>query len=149
MTTGEIEAFSLSVGGAESTIGWPGALAAVDTKLYIADPGNDQVLVVDQDTGEVVSAHALRDDAGDQVTPWALTAHDGTIYVSDALDGRIYALTGNVSEPIDLGDQEVDMLDVRPAALAVMGDDLLVTDGASPQIFSISLETGEVTNLVG
>ena len=149
LTTGEIEAFSLSVGGAESTIGWPGALAAVDTKLYIADPGNDQVLVVDQDTGEVVSAHALRDDAGDQVTPWALTAHDGTIYVSDALDGRIYALTGNVSEPIDLGDQEVDMLDVRPAALAVMGDDLLVTDGASPQIFSISLETGEVTNLVG
>lgn len=149
LTTGEIEAFSLSVGGAESMIGWPGALAAVDTKLYLADPGNDQVLVVDQDTGEVVSAHSLRDDAGDQVTPWALTAHNGTIYVSDALDGRIYALTGNVSEPIYLGDQEVDMLDVRPAALAVMGDDLLVTDGASQQIFSISLETGEVTNLVG
>ena len=142
-----------------------------DGLLYFVEGQGHQVGVVDLDAGELtVLAGIQAIDAGfnegevpveeaefDTLAGIAV-ADDGTIYVSDAAQGTIRAITtsdtvrtvaGADEEGFPISDEADPNRMVYPQKLVIHGGTLYVADSGRHRIASVDVSTGELTNAIG
>ncbi|MBI3961888.1 MAG: hypothetical protein HY335_03970 [Deinococcus sp.] len=111
----------------------PAALAlGPGGKLYVAAPGTDELLIVDQTTGNVDSTLALPDD-----DPLAVTADATRVFVATAgpvgsgTSGKLLVITGAPAAPVIADTVDLPAHISGPGALLFIGGNKLLTTVSS------------------
>ena len=114
--------------------------------LFIADAGNERVLVVDPATWTIV------DVWGDGLLrePWAIAGDDdGAIYVADRGTGRVHKFARS-GDPVASFESNVydSGLVTEPAGVAVSGDTIFILDRASRTVVACDRDGNGATVVV-
>ncbi|HZO62961.1 MAG TPA: BTAD domain-containing putative transcriptional regulator, partial [Gaiellaceae bacterium] len=173
-----LETRSRAVAGADELPGLPAALAATRAAVWIADPGNRQVLRADPATGGIVDRIALDGQ------PNGLAIGRSAVWAASTLAGsiaRIDPSTDEVTQTIRLGGADAAAIasggaglwvadatdqalikidetagqaertisvDARPSALAVDSSRLWVADHDAGRVLAVDARTGETVAVV-
>ena len=129
---------------AEARFGWIyGLEASSDGELlYVADPGNQAVRVVDLTNGQVTR---ITHPSWDSPVGLALDEDGGRLFVGDANAGQLWSVSLADESVTPLGTGGLEL----PWGMALAGEKLFVADHVGVKLLAVDVETGETTVVAG
>lgn len=139
-TDGELETYA-------SGLNNPTGLCWRGDALYIAEAGANRIMRVRHGLLEHVAGSGTEDfldgpvkDAAFSSPQGVTVGEDGTIYVSDTVNGAVRRIRNGMVDTIAMQDgTELRTWPVSPMGLCVYGDSLFVCDNFSKKVFTIPL----------
>ncbi len=132
----------------------PGGILTLGDTYFVSDQEEDCILKVNHEGNVIAKTGQTGSGAGEFLSPSALTAYDGEIYVLDQGNNRIQVLDGNLSylRELKLKDTKKEDPDYVPQSIAVNQEGVFVTGVSleNPRVDRYAEKTDEIAaNFIG